>query len=105
MVGSSTCDTRLFMLPKRAITLGASLAGTCMICATSRLNGNPSLDRTVIVLKFLSSAWASLLALAQFSTKLVVGTSSTFIVYLLMGYLPGPNGSIHTPRKPLVTIL
>ncbi len=105
MVGSSTWLTRFTMLPKRAITFGASLAGMWMICATSRLNGKPSLLRTVMVLKFLSSMCASLRALAQLSTKLVVGTSSTFIVYLLMGYLPGPSGSIHTPRKPFSTML
>src|SRR5512138_693826 len=100
MVGSSTCDTRLTMFPKRAITLGASVVGTWMICATSRLNGKPSFDRTVMVDRFLSRLCASLRADAQFSTRLVVGTCSTFMMYLLIGYFPGPSGSSQTPLNP-----
>ena len=43
------------MLPKRAMTLGASLRGMWMIWQTSRLNLNPSAERTVMVERFSSS--------------------------------------------------
>ena len=66
---------------------------------------NPSLERTVIVLRFLSRLCDSLLAEAQFNTKFVVGTISTFVVYGLIGYFPGFNGSAKTPFCPSETRL
>src|SRR5574343_591336 len=92
------------MFPKRAITFGASVVGTCMICETSKLNGKPSFERTVIVDKFLSKLYDSLRAAAQFNTKFLVGTNSTFMMYLLIGYFPGPKGSDQTPFDPFSTI-
>ena len=68
------------MLPKRAMTFGASVRGMWMIWLTSRLNVKPSDDRTVIVDRFLSSLCASVLPVAQFSTTLAVGTISTLCV-------------------------
>jgi len=41
-----------------------------MIWLTSRLNVKPSDERTVIVLRFASSLWASVLPVAEFSTTL-----------------------------------
>ena len=80
MVGSSTCVTRFAMVPKRAITLGASLRGMWMIWLTSRLNVKPSDERTVMVESFSSSLCASVLPVAQLSTTLAVGTISTLCV-------------------------
>src|SRR5215510_3261925 len=102
MVGSKTCPTRLLILPNRAITFGASVVGICMICETSRLNGNPSFERTVIVERCLSNWCASVRAEAQFNTRLVVGTNSTRMIYVLKGYFPGPTGSAQTPFCPLL---
>ena len=68
------------MLPKRAMTFGASVRGMWMIWLTSRLNVKPSDDRTVIVDRFLSRLCASVLPVAQFSTTLAVGTISTLWV-------------------------
>jgi hypothetical protein len=76
-----------------AITLGASFIGICIICDTSKLKGNPSLERTVIVHKFYQGCVIQFLHL---KTKLVVGTIS-ILLYLLIGYLPGPSGSAQTP--------
>ena len=104
MVGSRTWLTKFTIFPNLAITFGASFVGIWIICETSKLKGNPSLLLTVIVDKFLSKLWDSLLAVAQFKTKLVVGTNSTFIMYGFTGYLPGPRGSAQTPLKPLSTI-
>src|SRR4249919_1574458 len=97
MVGSSTWVTSVLTSPKRAITLGASLRGMWMICDTSRLNLKPSAERTVIVDRLASRRCASVLVLAQFKTTFAVGTLTTLCVFGLMGYLPGSNGSMHTP--------
>ena len=60
-----------------------------MICETSRLNVKPSIERTVIVDSFSSSLCASVRAEAQLSTMFVVGTSSTFMMRVFTGCLPG----------------
>src|SRR5260221_9723698 len=93
------------MLPKRAMTFGASERGMWMIWLTSRLKVKPSEDRTVIVERFLSRLCASVLPVAQFSTTFAVGTHSTLCVYGLIGYLPGSSGSPHTPFCPRPTRL
>src|SRR6185503_12135854 len=85
--------------PTREITFGASNAPTWMICDTSRLNANPSFDRTVIDCNFSSYLCASV-RVAQFNTMFVVGTNSTFITRVLSGCLPGYNGVTHTPLWP-----
>ena len=82
------------MLPNRAITMAACCRGMWMIWLTSRLNVKPSVDRAVIVDRFASSAWDSVLASAQFSTTLAVGTISTLWVCVLIGYLPGSSGTL-----------
>jgi len=85
------------MLPKRAITFGASFRGMWMIWLTSRLKVKPSDDRTLIVERFLSSWCASVLPVAQFRTTFAVGTHSTLWVKGLIAYFPGSGGSTHTP--------
>jgi hypothetical protein len=93
------------MLPKRAMTFGASVLGMWMIWLTSRLKVKPSDDRTVIVDRFLSRLCASDLPVAQFRTTFAVGTTSTLCVYGLIGYFPGSSGWTHTPFSPLDTRL
>ena len=80
MVGSKTCVTRFAIVPKRAITLGASFRGTWIIWLTSRLKVKPSDDRTVMVDSRSSSLCASDLPVAQFRTMFAVGTISTLCV-------------------------
>jgi len=83
-------------------TFGASSAPTWMICATSRLNPNPSRDRTVID-DNLASKLCDSVREAQFSTMFVVGTSSTFITRVFTGCLPGYSGVTQTPLWPAFT--
>ena len=35
--------------------------------------------------------------------KFVVGTMKHLAAYVLNAYLPGSNGSLHTPREPFIT--
>src|ERR1041385_1608231 len=76
-----------------------------MIWDTSRLNVNPSWERTVMLDRRSSSLCASVFPVAQFNTTLAVGTISSLVVRGLIGYLPGSSGSTHTPRCPLITML
>ena len=93
-----------FTLYSSSTFLICSFADSCLSFRVDR-NAITSLSCAVIVERFLSKLCASLLAEAQFKTRLVVGTSSTFMVYLLIGYFPGPNGSSQTPLYPFSTIL
>ena len=51
-----------------------------MIWDTSRLNVNPSCDRTVMLDRRSSSLCASVFPVAQFSTTFAVGTNSILVV-------------------------
>ena len=93
------------MLPKRAMTLGADDRGMWMIWETSRLKVKPSLERTVIVESLASSLCDSVLPVAQLRTTFVVGTETTWLVFGLIGYIPGSSGSTQTPFWPRFTML
>ena len=71
-----------------------------MIWLTSKLNVNPSDDRTVIVQRFLSRLCASVFPVAQFRTTLAVGTFSTHLAKDGVGSrywleVRGTKGTIH----------